>query len=67
MRAMTGKQLYVLRERLGLTREQLGELLGVNRSTIARWEDGERTIPPYLHLALQMIELKQKQKKPVIQ
>ena len=29
------------RESIGLTQEELGKILGVNRSTVAMWETGE--------------------------
>ena len=32
------------RERHSLSRQQLGEILGVSRVTVARWETGERRI-----------------------
>lgn len=42
------------RERLGLTQEELGELLDVEKNSIARWERGERLVrhPRMLRLAL---------------
>lgn len=35
-----------------LTQPQLGELLGVNRMTVYRWETGQTDMPPFLELAL---------------
>lgn len=37
----TGKRIKKKREALGLTMEDLGKQIGVNRSTIKRYEDGE--------------------------
>jgi transcriptional regulator with XRE-family HTH domain len=35
-----------------LAQRELGDLLGVGKMTVWRWESGESTIPPYLALAL---------------
>jgi len=45
----TGKRIKRKREELGLTMEELGKQLGVNRSTIKRYEDGETK---YIKLAI---------------
>lgn len=42
---MTPDALRSLRDRLGLTQAQLGNLLGVTRNTVARWEMGLHPIP----------------------
>ena len=34
------------RETLGISRESFGELIGVNRRTIQRWENGENPLRP---------------------
>lgn len=49
---MTPEQLATLRESLRMSREQLGDALGVDRATIWRWESGETPSPTYLPLAL---------------
>ena len=36
-----GKRINQKREELGLTMEELGKKLGVNKSTISKWERGE--------------------------
>lgn len=53
---MTQHDLTAFRERLELTQQQLADKLGVDRVTIARWETGTRTMPAYLHLALETVE-----------
>ncbi|MGH2447375.1 MAG: helix-turn-helix transcriptional regulator [Chloroflexota bacterium] len=51
---MRGRDLRMKRESLGVTQAALGDMLGVSRNTIARWERGELTIqhPRVLRLAL---------------
>ena len=53
---MAGDELRKRREALGMTQEQLAGELGVAANTVARWERGERSIPPHLSLALKSIE-----------
>lgn len=36
-----------LRRRLGLTQEQLGQVLGVHAVTVSKWERGTRPLPLY--------------------
>ena len=43
---MTGKQLRVRRERLGLPQTACADLLGVTRQTLWRWEREIVQIPP---------------------
>lgn len=45
------------RERLGLTQEAAGELLGVHRVTIARWESGACKMPHLISMACLNYEL----------
>lgn len=42
---MTANNLLEARKNAGLTQQHLGELLGVNRATIRRWETGESKMP----------------------
>ncbi len=53
-RISSGADLRDFRERLGLTQQLLGRLLGIPKNTIARWERGELAIekPRLLELAL---------------
>lgn len=54
-------ELMAWRERLGLKRERLAELLGLGSTrsaynAVARWETGVHRIPPHLPLALAELE-----------
>ena len=42
---MTGSQLKITRQRLGLSLVALGRLIRINYRTIHRWERGEYAIP----------------------
>lgn len=42
---MIPRQLIQLRAKLGLSQARLAQELGVNRSTVHRWERGLRKIP----------------------
>ena len=48
---MTGSELKALREQEGMTQEQLGKRLGVNRDTIRRYERQD-SIPEMVELAV---------------
>lgn len=43
------------RHKMKLTQAELAKRLGVDANTLARWERGERAIPPYLVLALRQL------------
>ena len=51
-------QLRDWRMRRWLTQAQLAELLGVKGQTVYRWESGESTVPPFLGLALEALDMK---------
>jgi transcriptional regulator with XRE-family HTH domain len=53
---MNGNELKEWRRNQKLTQEALGDLLGVHRVTIAKWEAGDRGIPSFLPLALEALE-----------
>jgi DNA-binding transcriptional regulator YiaG len=62
-RPLTPEELTAWRERLGLKRQRLAELLGLGESraaynTVQRWEAGVHRIPPHLQLALERLEQK---------
>jgi putative transcriptional regulator len=42
----------MLRTNLGLTQEQLGQLLGVHSLTVSKWERGDRLSPQPYQMAL---------------
>lgn len=42
----TPDRIRALRERAGLTQDELAAKLGVNRSAVCRWERGRRRRPP---------------------
>lgn len=46
-----------------MSRDELAKALSTTTVTIWRWENGERSIPPYLPLALQTIEREHGKKK----
>lgn len=48
--------LHAWRKAHGLTQTQLADKLGVVWLTVQRWESGQRSVPPYLHLALKYLE-----------
>lgn len=54
--AMDGRELRAFRDRLGLSQSGLAVKLGIAANTVARWERGEREIPPFLRLALERLE-----------
>ncbi len=49
---MNPEDLIKWRTDLNLLQSELGDLLGVTKGCISRWEAGERHIPPFLALAL---------------
>jgi transcriptional regulator with XRE-family HTH domain len=46
---MTPMELIAIRERLGTTRRELGEAIGLEdaKNTLGKWERGERPIPAH--------------------
>lgn len=55
---MTADELKRSRVALGLTQEELGRELKVAANTVARWERGERKIPPMAEVALFKVQWK---------
>lgn len=52
---MTPAELKAWRTTQSLTQPALAALLGIHEMTLSRWENGDRLIPPYLHLALESL------------
>lgn len=63
--AMNGERLKEIRERLGLTQDELAELIGLKgkyrRNTVTRWEMGQMAIR---EPTARLIEIIAKQRKP---
>jgi len=57
---MEGNELQQRREALGMSRDDLAKALQTTAVSVWRWENGERSIPPYLPLALETVERNQK-------
>ena len=45
MDLIIGKNIKLVRENSGYTQKQVAEFLGLNRSSYANYESGERTVP----------------------
>jgi DNA-binding transcriptional regulator YiaG len=45
---MTSLEFYHLRQAMGITQQQLADLMAVHRTRIADWERAARPIPPYI-------------------
>jgi DNA-binding XRE family transcriptional regulator len=59
---MKSKELKAWRNKHQLTQTELGELLGVTKMCVYRWEAGNRKVPAFLHLALESLERNQLKK-----
>lgn len=53
---MTGAELKVVREWLGLTTRWLAEHLDVAERTVHRWENGDTTVPGFVQVAGEQLE-----------
>ncbi len=53
---MNRLELKRWRRQRWLRQPDLAELLGVSVNTVNRWEVGESSVPPYLHLALAQLD-----------
>ena len=51
-------ELLKWRKENGYSQIKLGKALGVITITVYRWEKSMRSIPPFLHLALESLEMK---------
>jgi DNA-binding transcriptional regulator YiaG len=56
-RTLSPAELRGFRTKHKLHQEDLAQLLGVHRNTVARWEASLRPIPPYLNLTLEGLAL----------
>lgn len=54
---MTGRELRVIRLRVGLTQKTLAERLDVDRETVNAWENDRRKIPTMAELAVRYLSL----------
>lgn len=62
---MTGNEIKAFRARWGLTQMTLAARLGVNHSTVWRWEQqGDDPVPARIALALQGIAAELQQARP---
>jgi len=57
---MDKKRVATIREGLGLSHEELGELLGFHRTTVQRWERGEWDVPRAAALAMESLKRRPK-------
>ena len=53
---MTGAEFRAMRERMGLTQEQLAALLGKTSSAVSRWERAEHIIDTLVLRAMRDVE-----------
>lgn len=53
---MNGDELKLWRRQRKVTQQQLAQMLGVHRVTVAKWECGARSIPSFLPLTLEALE-----------
>jgi len=60
---MTPAELQQWRSATGLSQARLATLLGVRTMTVSRWETGTRTIPSFLHLALEALHSRQNESR----
>jgi DNA-binding transcriptional regulator YiaG len=54
---VTGRELRIIRLRIGLTQQTLADRLDVDRETVNAWENGRRTIPTMAELAMRYLSL----------
>jgi len=58
---MEPHELRLRRKALGLSQEQLAELLDVDEMTVSRWERGVYPIPRYIGLAVEALEWRRRE------
>ena len=61
---LTANPIRTLRLEAGLTQARLASLLGVSTNTVARWERGVITPPPYVEAAIKHVLSARRRGKP---
>lgn len=61
---VTPDELRAWMQASGYSVRGLASELGVGPNTVQRWRNGERAIPPFLHLALQQLPVMKTEKAP---
>jgi len=59
---MEKEKLKQRRENLGLTQADFAKTIGVTATTISRYETGLTTIPKYMEIILEALEIRQMKK-----
>lgn len=54
-RPLTGRELKLLRQAMGLTQQQLAEQIGVSREAVARWEIETRGISQPMTMLIRIL------------
>lgn len=60
---MSGEEFRKLRQAMGLSQEELGELIDVSARGVRRWENGEVDIPKVAELGLRYLAEKKRKKE----
>jgi putative zinc finger/helix-turn-helix YgiT family protein len=50
-------ELKAMRKNAGTTQAELESVLGLGKNTVARWETGQRAIPPYIQAAIRLFAI----------
>ena len=58
--------VYAARKKLGMSQEQLAEVLGVSRNTVSRWENGTSTPTAENQAALERLLAELEEGKPAV-
>jgi transcriptional regulator with XRE-family HTH domain len=61
---MTKEEFLLRRRALGLSQEQMGQVLGFSRRMITHWERGTKPIPRVVELALVALEQQTDDRSP---
>ncbi len=57
LREVGGAELKFVRDLMSVTQPQLENALGLGRNTVARWETGQRPVPPYIKTIIRLLAL----------